>query len=308
MQQRKVSAFSLIEISIVILIIGILVAGVTSGSKMLNKATLSNARTFTQSTSVHNLQRNILLWLDATSETAIPDSEQNNATAVSAWTETRPTTTASTATSCAGTAKPQYITSGLNGLPALQFDGTDDCMLVGAPFYNTSPATHSNFSVFVVAQTASTIPLDTQASSGTAGVGVPHKYLILPSHGSMFSGLANAAGAGIAFGTNGIYFYEHASLYFPPLMASTTTSTKAAVILQEYTNNTPKFYLNGTLIKTGLASTRIAVPSINIGGAAGYAYGFFQGSLGEIIIFDKVLNAEERADVFKYLKTKWKIS
>ncbi len=303
MHKNNFSAFSLIEISIVILIIGILVAGVTSGSKMINKATLSNARTFSQSTSVHNLQRNILLWLDATSETAIPDSEQTNATAVSTWKEIRPAITASTATSCASPGQPQYIVSGLNGMPALQFDGTDDCMSVGAPYSSNLVSSGANFSVFVVAQATGTTPVDTEASSGVAGTGASHKYLIFPNFGG-----GNKAGAGISFGTNGTYFYEHASGYLPPIMASSTSSTKAAVILQEYTNNTPKFYLNGALIRTGLTSTKNVLPSSNIGGATGGTYGTFQGSIGEIIVFDKVLSAAERADVFKYLQTKWKIS
>ena len=282
MHKNNFSAFSLIEISIVILIIGILVAGVTSGSKMINKATLSNARTFSQSTSVHNLQRNILLWLDATSETAIPDSEQTNATAVSTWKEIRPAITASTATSCASPGQPQYIVSGLNGMPALQFDGTDDCMSVGAPYSSNLVSSGANFSVFVVAQATGTTPVDTEASSGVAGTVAPHKYLIFPNFGG-----GNNAGAGISFGTNGTYFYEHASSYLPPIMASSTSSTKAAVILQEYTNNTPKFYLNGALIRTGLTSTKKSSPHLTLEVLQAAPTVLFKAALAKLLFLTK---------------------
>lgn len=49
MKNKFNKAFSLIELSIVILIIGILVAGVTSSSRLINQMRLTSARTLTQS-------------------------------------------------------------------------------------------------------------------------------------------------------------------------------------------------------------------------------------------------------------------
>ncbi len=50
--QKNYNAFSLIELSIVILIIGILVAGVTKGSTLYQKIKLSSARSVTNNSPV----------------------------------------------------------------------------------------------------------------------------------------------------------------------------------------------------------------------------------------------------------------
>jgi prepilin-type N-terminal cleavage/methylation domain-containing protein len=52
MKLGKITAFSLIELSIVILVIGLLIAGAIQGSKMISKAALSSARTLTESSPV----------------------------------------------------------------------------------------------------------------------------------------------------------------------------------------------------------------------------------------------------------------
>lgn len=48
-------AFSLIELSIVILIIGILVAGVTQSSRLINQIKLSLAQSITRSSDVNSI-------------------------------------------------------------------------------------------------------------------------------------------------------------------------------------------------------------------------------------------------------------
>ena len=59
-------AFSLIELSIVILIIGILVAGVTQSSRLVSQFRLLSARNITQSSPVHSI-KDLLIWLETTS-------------------------------------------------------------------------------------------------------------------------------------------------------------------------------------------------------------------------------------------------
>lgn len=49
---KKITAFSLIELSIVVLVIGILIAGFIQGSKLVSKAALNSARTLTESSPV----------------------------------------------------------------------------------------------------------------------------------------------------------------------------------------------------------------------------------------------------------------
>jgi len=66
-------------------------------------------------------------------------------------------------------------------------------------------------------------------------------------------------------GTNGISFYQHASSYMPAVLVYKATLTKPLVLLMEYNNKTPNLYINGTLVKAGLTSTKtVLLPSITI--------------------------------------------
>ena len=60
-------AFSLIELSIVILIIGILVAGVTSSSRLIRAMKLISAKQLTQSSPVLTIP-DLLAWFEPTKE------------------------------------------------------------------------------------------------------------------------------------------------------------------------------------------------------------------------------------------------
>jgi len=53
---RNLKAFSLIELSIVILVIGVLIAGVSQGGKMITKFRISAAASLTNSSPVHSIK------------------------------------------------------------------------------------------------------------------------------------------------------------------------------------------------------------------------------------------------------------
>jgi prepilin-type N-terminal cleavage/methylation domain-containing protein len=72
-------AFSLIELSIVILIIGILVAGVTQSSRLVNEIRLSSARSVTQSYPVYSIP-GISSWIETTLESSFNSDFDDGAT------------------------------------------------------------------------------------------------------------------------------------------------------------------------------------------------------------------------------------
>jgi hypothetical protein len=190
--------------------------------------------------------------------------------------------------------KPKYISNAINNLPAVQLDGSDD-------YISTVANKDSNsFSVFVVAQAKTNHEIDSESTSGVSGTS-GQKYLIYPEN----VGYLGLAGAGISMGTNGISFYQHASSYMPAVLVYKATLTKPLVLLMEYNNKTPNLYINGTLVKTGLTSTKtVLLPSITIGANA---YGVMSGYVAEIITFSEVLKASDRDYVTDYLKKKWGI-
>ena len=70
-------AFSLIELSIVILIIGIILAAVTQSSRLISKMKLATAKSLTQSSAVASIN-NLVLWLEPTMDTSFIDAETDD--------------------------------------------------------------------------------------------------------------------------------------------------------------------------------------------------------------------------------------
>ena len=64
------SGFSLIELSIVVLIIGIIIAGITQASRLVRVSKLSSARTLTQSSPVAGIS-DLVAWWETTLEKSI---------------------------------------------------------------------------------------------------------------------------------------------------------------------------------------------------------------------------------------------
>jgi len=69
----KKAAFSLIELSVAILIIGLLVGGILGGTDLIKDASLANAQKMTTNSEVGSIA-NLSLWL----ETTLPQSFADN--------------------------------------------------------------------------------------------------------------------------------------------------------------------------------------------------------------------------------------
>ncbi len=309
MRNKKFSAFSLVELSIVILIIGVLASAVMGSRAILANAALSSARSLTKSSPVASMTKGLVLWLDTVSEKSFKSTVKNDNDSVDTWYDINPLAAApSTTTQGTSGYQPKYSEKAINGLPALKFDGTDDFMLVGNPYRNDYyPAISNNFAIFMVVLATATHEVDTQATSGDAGTS-GQKYLLYPSRGStIYPNVSNAVGTGISMGINGISFYEHTYGYMPPLMVYSSTTNKPLAMLMEYNNKTPSLYVNGTLVATGLQSPQsYSFASYLIGGSSNDSF-VFQGYIGEIIIFNRALSTDEKTNVNNYLKKKWRI-
>lgn len=303
----KNKAFTLIEISIVILIIGILIAGVVTAQKLVTKSRLASARALTQSSPVASI-KDLALWLETTSSKSFNNFDSlEDASAIATWRDINPNTvTPSDATQSNSTYQPLFYNEAINGLPALKFDGTDDEIDSGAPFFKSGfPYINNNFAVFVVAYPSASIVMRSESVSDQGG-NAGQKYLLGARHGDVaYSSTLNTAGMGISLGTNGVMFIEHSSYYMPALMAKSLNTGKPVLIEAEYRNKTPTFYLDGEFNRTGLTSEKTYVfPPYQIGGGL---WGNFRGYIGEVIIFSRDLSDEESKAVNNYLKQKWNI-
>ncbi len=173
-----------------------------------------------------------------------------------------------------------YQQTGQTGY-ALGFDGVDDIIIVGA---NGRPTDTFSFGGWF--KTSSTHEIDPEATSGYGGVN-NQRYAFDPQHG----GESNA-GAGLSIGTNGVAVYEHGSDYMPATAVyPTELGEDWNHIMVVYNNKQPTIYLNGNSVRTGFISSREIVSApIQFGGMA---YGYFEGLMDEVRIYNRALSAAE---------------
>ncbi len=173
-----------------------------------------------------------------------------------------------------------YQQTGQKGY-ALGFDGVDDSITVGT---NGRPTDTFSFGGWL--KTSATHEIDPETTSGTGGVN-NQRYAFDPQHGGETNG-----GAGLSVGTNGILVYEHGSNYMPATAVyQADIGSDWNHIMIVYDNKQPTIYLNGSAVRTGLTSPREVVNApIHFGGMA---YGYFEGLMDEIRIYNRALSAAE---------------
>jgi prepilin-type N-terminal cleavage/methylation domain-containing protein len=308
----KVRAFSLIELSIVILIIGILIAGVTQGSRILSQAKLNNARTTTKSAPVSSI-KNLALWIESTSEESITDAAAEDGQEVLTWYDLNPQTALKADFSATtGATAPHYKTNVINGLPAIQFDGGD--FMSSSTFQNI--VTRSS-TVFMVVKTPSTLATKTILSKrpdAAYGSSRPNIQVGLTSGGKWQYCDSN----GIATSADTCNFQSSATGFAinTPYVVSIVFVADSASGGGTKTSTGYNFFENGvgqgyglTTSGSGLGEPNTSVTeSLFLGKHGATTATYFTGHVGEIIIFDRNLKKEERQSIEAYLGKKWGVA
>ncbi|MBP7710634.1 MAG: prepilin-type N-terminal cleavage/methylation domain-containing protein [Rickettsiales bacterium] len=292
MKQFK-KAFSLIEISIVILVIGILVAGVTQASKLIDKMTLTSAQALTQSSPVAGI-KGLAAWYESTSEksfssTIDQDSSTNNA--VTVWNDINPQSTSTfNASPLASNNQPILKKAAINNLPAVFFDGVND--------YLAADSLASYFS-------GEDLPISVFVVLNKMGSAAAQQNFISFSNSSATDPLIwfpiTSGACTISRRSEGIIIAS------PSIVV---TSNKAQILSFVSSGTTASGYLNGATMFSGSPSD-VPTTSLNqfsIGAISRITpQYFFNGAIGEIIIFNRALTDEERLSIDRYLGKKWSI-
>jgi hypothetical protein len=133
-----------------------------------------------------------------------------------------------------------------------------------------------------------------ESTTGQDGASGSQRYAVTPEL------RADGAGAGVSVGRNGVSVFEHGAGYLPSLLvynlgeASFNTWTHFAVV---YENKTPKLYVNGTLVRTGLTSLQARVYAPKSFGDP-FGYGPYYGGLDEVAIYGRALAASEIQQIY----------
>lgn len=281
----KKQAFSLIELSIVILIIGVLVAGVTQGTKLLGKSQVKSAQALTQSSPVNSI-KDLALWLETTSEKSFGGLEESNGNRVATWHEINPQVPfKKIATVQSSDGKALYVENVRNGLPVLRFSGLNG--VDGADYYeNTNFQLGNKITFFAVTSIA------TNATSGFRVLFLTSAGIYVGVTSSQFFVNPNIAQTSYSFGSD-----------------SNLGAKKYYVLSSTIDGTSVNGYVNG-----GDVGTPTTLPTI----AAGASSTFYRigtgpawewlADVGEIIVFNRVLTTEERKSVEKYLSQKWGVA
>ena len=289
--KHKKFAFSLIEISVVILIIGILISGVSSGIDLYNDFNLSKAKNLTKNSRVNRIP-DLELWLETTLVESLIPSEKINNLSISTWLDINIQTNAKkSVTQSTPDQKPKYVLQAFNkAIPAIQFDGSNDNFPFNSTFMNGG-----NFTIFAVEQRRSATT-HIYFIGGGSNNGVFHM-------GYATTSLARSG----QYGSVDVNFFDY-----------TINSFKATEIIPRIhtfilsTTNGKKYWLNGGSTPDKSSSNLTTLS--NFSGYIGVTeYGgsnphFYSGDIGEIIIFSRELTDKERIEVEKYLSNKFNIS
>lgn len=284
----KKSAFSLTEIVIVIVILGIVMAGIVASKDIVTEAKVRTARSVTQNSNVRGID-GIALWLETTLEDSFDeDVDATSATdnKVDNWYDITPDaekSARSNASQPTAANQPALIANAINGLPALVFDGSGDY------FSNTILRLGSNMSIFAVATINS--------------YGVFRRIINSYNDGYFFFGSGDSNTQFAAFYGNG-GGWNNTNTFGSD---ATLTPNTPYILSNTLSGTVSNGYVNGVNVGTATEnngknfSTGYIVGQMSSGGQ------YWDGYIGEIIIFNRALSDTERKQVEAYLSKKWGI-
>lgn len=287
MRYNKIkSAFSFLEISIVILIVGLVMAMITQSSKLIAKSRLSSASLITANSPVPKIP-GVIMWLETSSADSFaqPQSKMQDGDLISTWNDINVSSVdRHSATQVNQPLQPAYYENCINNLPCVRFNGTSTFLQ-----FDGSSLKDSDYSLFVVEQRRADnndnyfIGGSDSSTLGSLCVGYDPSMMIFMSHGTGSSAQTGTFGtfSGLVPRIHGITFIKGIS-------------------------NNYKYYTSGFNNITGTQSALASYNSANLGYCAAYS-GYYNGDIGEVIILNRKVNETERKAIENYLSRKWKI-
>ena len=288
-------AFSFLEISVVIMIIGLLISAILTGSEVTASAKLVHARSLTQNSPVASIS-GLTLWLDTTSEKSFSKLESKEGAAISRWNDINPEASVSNYLSnSSGTTSehPIYKETCINGLPCLYFNGTTNNKITSPKQMGIRTKYISMFLVFTGSESATASYASSVFSSGGAWDDNSGAFIL-----------------GTTANPNKYFSYNMPSTY--GIQYKSCTPVAYMNPKQEYVygviddNSSSIFhYVNGVVANSVGSNSGVLTKTLGI---VSIGNGSYQGNIGEVIIFTKALTTTERKSVEQYLGKKWGIA
>lgn len=291
MNKKFNKAFSLIEISIVILIVGILISGVSLGVDLYQDFKVTTAKSLTQNSRVSRIN-GLVLWLESSQKSSFEPNNITNGTAITKWKNIAPNLNPNdrarfdavkTDISVSG---PIYRENAINSLAGLEFVNSENRCLQVASGFDGDGKYSSVFFVF-------------KASNNWSN-SLEYRMISRWPNGSAFYEIRNG---GTPFSNNaGWETFSYNSQSLSPVKNKLYNFN---LIIDRSSNI--KFYLNkkslGTIANSWTGT--YSASDLYVGCKGGNGALFPDASYLELIIYDRALSENERIDVENYLTQKW---
>ena len=293
---KNLKAFSLVEISIVILIIGILIAGISSGADLFNDYKLATAQKLTLESPVPRIA-DLGLWFESVSEKSLINNNDSiiikNGDLVKKWLDINPLNTSKPfleQTTVNG--MPIYVSDGINNLPSVKFDSTNQIMKMQGSFSEIFSLENT---IFIVLNPTSVVPLNGRTVSEIFSFGSLINPILLIESFYQYDN------------TNVTYLYKGgASSEF---IYTSAKPNRTQIYKRVYNPPINQSYvdINGVQASsTAVTSGNYVRPvSMTLGNHPLGSYRTFGGLVGEFIIYNRALTNVEIKRVDNYLKAKW---
>lgn len=282
MNKNLRKAFSLVELSIVILVIGILVAAITKGGDLYRDTKLVAAKTVTQSSIVNSIE-GLMLWLETTSSDSFGNKNINDGDKVSQWNDINPQSTQKSKVECVANCA-SYVRDAINGLPALRFRNPTIDGYYKVTFSDVGIDSYNSF--FVVAKTIS----QTRNYLFDNFSGVQYTLIINTDNSAGFRFQLHG-GKSIFSGANTAKNDENYIV--------TAIANRANSILRYNGNEATGDISNNSMSNVIKIGKSILTDAKNIE--------YLDGYIAEFIVFNRILTRKEFESVEKYLSQKWNI-
>lgn len=292
-------AFTLLELSISLIIISIMVTGIVVGSGLITASKLSLARSLTANSSVPKIE-GLVAWYETSSFDSFEEEEASDGSTISAWYDINPYSLSERKnTLVAKVGAVSYVKEGINDTPSLQFGDYNNVSNLDLTSFHQG--TSSQNTVFAVIS-----PRD-KAADGD------RDYIFIDSYDGQARtsfGINDNAPGRLILNTGTVSDNARTKTVNN---APTFTLDKPYIIALYIDGAFSRGYVNETTITAGddyfdINPGNNVMNGLTIGSReTDQTNGRFVGLISEIIIYNRPLQNKERESVFTYLSRKYDI-
>ncbi len=298
----KKSAFSLIELSIVIIIIAIAIASTVGASRAILNSKLRTAQSQIGASSIASIP-GLKVWLEPVMDGSFTNASNStyvqNGDKIKSWNDYNPESVFKVNPSqSTSTYQPTYVSNGINNLPSLQFNNSEFLSSLPASG-GVVPLSFGNDSLTFVAvfkrtALADQVIFEQNATSVAAGQRASMFLSGTSPYNIGFVGESNDFMA-----TSSLSYASQGSAY----IAVITVNNSGAVATYLNTTTSP----SGSTGTISSATENVAEGGFYVAVKGSNSLQKFSGLISEIMVFDRAVSSSELSEIMTYLSKKYNI-